>query len=74
MAKKEKKKKVSAKKEKYAKFHKEKPANMDLSMPELAPDVVKQSREDIERIERWLKTHRNPPTKEVSLRRMLSKR
>ncbi|MBS3107228.1 hypothetical protein J4419_06250 [Candidatus Woesearchaeota archaeon] len=74
MAKKEKKKKISSKKEKYAKFHKEKSGTMDLSMPELPPEAVKQSREDLERIERWLKTHRNPPTKEVSLRRMLSKR
>ena len=74
MAKKEKKKKVSAKKEKYAKFHKEKSANMDLSMPDLPVEQVKQSREDIERIDRWLKMHRNPPTKEVNLRRMLSKR
>ena len=75
MAKKDKeKKKVSPKREKYAKFHKEKQASMDMSMPELTPEQVAVQREDIRRIEQYMRSHRNPPPKEVRERKMLSKR
>ena len=59
---KNKKKKVSAKKEKYAKFHKEKPGTLDISMPDLNPDQMKQKREDETKIDRFLRFNRNPYT------------
>jgi len=61
---KNKKKKVSAKKEKYAKFHKEKPGTLDISMPDLSVDQVKQKREDETKIDKFLKFNKNRPTKE----------
>ncbi|RJQ15694.1 hypothetical protein C4573_06080 [Candidatus Woesearchaeota archaeon] len=75
MAKKDKeKKKVSAKKEKYLKFHKEKSATIDVRMPELTPEQQKQKQEDEMRINKFLRFSKNAPTKEVSERRMKSKR
>ena len=71
---KNKKKKVSAKKEKYAKFRKEKPAAPDVSMPDLTPEEQKQKQRDETKIDRYLRFSRNPPTKEIVKRRMKSKR
>ncbi|MBD3163833.1 hypothetical protein GF323_01415 [Candidatus Woesearchaeota archaeon] len=67
-------KKVSAKREKYKKFHKEKPGTVDISMPELTEEQMKQKREDESRIDRFLRYNRNPPAKEVIERRMKDKR
>ena len=74
MSRKKKEKKVSAKKLKYQKFHKEKPGTLDISMPELEDDAMKQKREDEEKIDKYLRFNRNPPTKEILLRRMKDKR
>ena len=68
------KKKVSAKTLRYAKFQKEKPGTVDLTMPDLSEEQNKQKQEDQHRIDRFLRNNRNPPTKEVSERRMRSKR
>jgi len=43
---KNKKKKVNPKKEKYAKFRKERPATMVFTTPDLTPEQVKQRQED----------------------------
>lgn len=67
-------KKVSAKKEKYAKFRKEKPASVDITMPELSDEQIRQKREDEEKINRFLRFNRNRPTKEIVKRREKSKR
>ncbi len=67
-------KKISAKKEKYAKFHKEKPGTLDVSMPDLSEDQMKQKRDDETKIDKFLRFNRNPPTKEVVERRMKDKR
>ena len=67
-------KKVSAKTLRYEKFHKEKPANTDISMPELTEEQNKQKLADQDRIDHFLRNNRNPPAKEVNERRMKSKR
>ncbi|MBW2992788.1 hypothetical protein KY345_06240 [Candidatus Woesearchaeota archaeon] len=72
--KKKKQKKPNPKRERYAKFHKEKSAVMDLSMPDLTPEQQKQKREDEEKFGRFLRFSRNRPSKEVVERRMKSKR
>ena len=74
MAKKEKKKKVSAKKERYAKFRKEKPATIDIAMPDLTDEQTKQKRDDEEKINKYLRFNRNPPPKPIVARKAKSKR
>ncbi|MBN2454506.1 hypothetical protein JXB11_03090 [Candidatus Woesearchaeota archaeon] len=69
-----KKKKVNAKAERYAKFHKEKPANTTFVAPDLTPEQMKQRQEDEQKISFFLRRNRNPPTKEISERKMRSKR
>lgn len=71
---KNKKKKVNPKKERYAKFRKDKPSTMNFSTPDLTPEQQKQKQTDERQIDSFLKFNRNPPTKEVSERRMKSKR
>lgn len=43
---KNKKKKVNAKKERYAKFRKERPSTMSFTVPDLTPEQQKQRKED----------------------------
>ena len=69
-----KKKKISPKKEKYAKYRKEKQTSMDISMPDLETEQMKQKREDETKIDKYLRFNRNPPTKEILIRRMKDKR
>ena len=71
---KNKKKKISAKTVRYAKFHKEKPGVLDISMPILSDEQNKQKMMDQDRLASFLRNNRNLPTKEVSERRMRSKR
>lgn len=71
---KNKKKKVNPKTERYLKFRKDKPATMTFTAPDLTPEQQKQRLEDEKLIGWFLKGNRNPPTKEVSERRMKSKR
>ncbi|MBT7902724.1 hypothetical protein HN587_02600 [Candidatus Woesearchaeota archaeon] len=74
MAKKDKKpKKVSAKKEKYAKFKKEKPGTLDISMPDLTTDEAKQKQLDETKIDRFLKFNRNPPVLSLKERKLKNK-
>lgn len=66
MAKKDKKaKKISAKKEKYLKFKKDKPATMDVSMPELSEEQMRQKREDEALIDRFVRFNKKRPEKEI---------
>ena len=69
-----KEKKINAKALRYAKFQKDKPAVVDITMPELTAEQNKQKQEDQERIDKFLRYNKNPPTKEISERRMRSKR
>ncbi len=68
------KKKVNPKKEKYAKFRKDKPSTMNFTSPDLTPEQQKQKQADESKIERFLRFSRNVPTKEISERKMRSKR
>ncbi len=71
---KNKKKKVNPKTERYLKFRKDKPSIMTFVAPELTSEQQKQRMVDDEKIGYFLKRNRNPPTKEISERRMRSKR
>ena len=71
---KKKEKKISAKALRYAKFQKEKPSTVDIAMPDLTAEQNKIKQEDQDRIDMFLRRNRNPPTKELSERRMRSKR
>lgn len=70
---KNKKKKVNPKKEKYAKFRKDKPS-IAFTPPDLTPEQQKQKQEDERSIDSFLRYNKNPPTKEISERKMRSKR
>jgi hypothetical protein len=67
-------KKVSIKKERYAKFRKDKPGVLNITMPDLAEEQVKQKREDETKIDRFLRFSKNPYPKEIVERRAKSKR
>jgi len=67
-------KKVSVKKERYSKFHKEKPGTLDISMPDLSEEQTKQRKENETKIDSFLRFNKNAPAKEVVERRAKSKR
>ena len=64
-SKKKKAKKVSAKKEKYLKFHKEKQTTFDIKIPDLTPEQQKQRQIDEITISRFLRFSKNPPRPEI---------
>ena len=74
MARKDKPKKISAKKERYAKFRKEKPSSMNLSSPYLSEEQVRERREDEQRINMFWRSYRRPPERFVNERKAKSKR
>jgi hypothetical protein len=74
MGKKDKPKKISPKKERYSKFHKEKSGSMDVSMPDLSEDQMARKREDEMRMMRFLRSNPKPPIREVNARKAKSKR
>lgn len=74
MASKKKVKKVSVKKERYAKYHREKPSVLNISMPDLDDEQTKQKRVDETKIDKFLRFNRNAPSKEIVQRRVESKR
>ena len=67
-------KKVSVKKERYAKFRKDKPGVLNISMPDLSEEQAKQKRGDESKLDRFLRFSKNPPIKEIVERRAKSKR
>lgn len=75
MAKKAKKqKKVSAKKLKYEKFHKEKPSVLDISMPDLSQEEQTHKQVDEGAINMFLRNRVRVPEKHISERKAKSKR
>ena len=68
------KKKVNPKRERYAKFRKEKPATMTFTTPDITPEQQKQRQEDEKLINWFMGNNKNAPTKELSERRIKSKR
>ena len=69
--KKKKDKKISAKKEKYLKFKRDKPSVLNLTMPELTQEQQKQKQEDERKIEGFLKFNRNRPNLDLKDRKKL---
>ena len=59
---KNKKKKVNPKKERYAKFRKEKPAISTFTSPDLTPEQQKQNREDDGKIGLFMRYNRSKRT------------
>lgn len=74
MGRKDKPKKISAKKERYMKFRKEKPTMLTMSPPELTEDQIKERRADEQRIGEFWRNYRRPPQRFVSERKARSKR
>ena len=74
MAKKDKPKKISVKKERYSKFRKEKTSSMNLMMPDLDDDQQRLKRNDEQRINFFLRNMRRVPERFVVERRAKSKR
>ncbi len=76
MSKKSKKKakKINAKKERYAKFRKDKPGTMMFSTPDLPDDAVQQRRLDEQKVESFWRSYRRPPERYVRERDAKSKR
>lgn len=72
--KKDKKKKVSAKKERYAKFRKEKSSVMTMSLPDLTEEQMKERKLNDQRISEFWRNYRRPPERFVSERKARSKR
>lgn len=66
-------KKLSARKEKYAKFHKEK-GNLVFKAAELSDEERQEAREAETRLERFLKVNKNIPLKNIVARKDISKR
>jgi len=74
MGRKDKPKKISAKKERYAKFRKEKPTMLTMTSPELTEEQIKERRQDEQRIGDFWRNYRRPPQRFVSERKARSKR
>lgn len=67
-------KKISAKKERYAKFRKEKPATLTISPPELSEESMQERRLDEQKIDNFWRHYRRPPPRFISERKARSKR
>jgi hypothetical protein len=67
-------KKVSAKKERYTKFHSDKPGTLNIAMPDLPDEQMKAVRADDEKIGKFLRFNKNAPVKEIVERKEKSKR
>ena len=74
MGRKDKPKRISAKKERYLKFRKEKPTNLTIAHPDLSEDQVKDRRFDEQHINDFWRHYRRPPERFVNERKAKSKR
>ncbi|MBU0616020.1 MAG: hypothetical protein KJ601_08080 [Nanoarchaeota archaeon] len=70
---KNKKKKVNAKRERYAKFRKDKPTSVTFEPPELTPEQQKQRQEDEKNIDMFLRYNKNRPTPEIKDKKLKRK-
>ena len=73
-SKKKKPKKISAKKEKYAKFRKDKPSTLNFTTPDLTPEQQKQKQLDEGRINSYLRYSKNRPALSLREKRKLKGR
>ena len=67
-------KKTNPKKERYAKFRKEKTTTMTFTTPDLSDDQTVLRRQDEQKIDGFWKTYRRPPQRFISERKAKSKR
>ena len=67
-------KKTNPKKERYAKFRKEKTTTMTFTTPDLSDDQAVLRRQDEQKIDGFWKTYRRPPPRFISERKAKSKR
>jgi len=67
-------KKVNIKRERYAKFRKDKPGSMTFSMPELPEELVQSRRQDEQRISEFWRHYRRPPQRFIRERDAKAKR
>ncbi|MBI2654586.1 hypothetical protein HYX02_07330 [Candidatus Woesearchaeota archaeon] len=74
MGRKDKPKKISAKKERYMKFRKEKPTMTAIAPPDLTEEQIKERRTDEQHIGEFWRNYRRPPQRFVSERKARSKR
>ena len=74
MVRKDKPKKISAKKERYMKFRKEKPSVLTIAPPELTEEQMRERKVDEQRIGEFWRSYRRPPQRFVSERKARSKR
>ena len=74
MGRKDKLKKISAKKERYMKFKREKPAILTMAPPEITEEQMKERRIDEQKIDEFWRNYRRPPQRFVSERKAKSKR
>ena len=58
---KNKSKRVNIKRERYAKFRKERPSSMTVAMPDLPEDVAQRRKQDEQRISDFWRHYRRPP-------------
>ena len=72
--KKKEKKKMSAKREKYAKFRKDKPSTINYTTPELTPEQQKQKQIDEAKINSFLRYNRNRPALSIREKKAKGKR
>ncbi len=70
---KKKNKKVNPRKERYAKFKKDRPKVMNITSPDPSPDEIKHRQEDEMTINRFLRFSKNPFTKTIKERKAKSK-
>jgi len=54
-------KRINPKKERYAKFRKEKPTNMTVAMPDLPEEIVQTRRQDEQKIGEFWRHYRRVP-------------
>lgn len=74
MGKKKKSKHVNIKKEKYAKFRKEKSSSLTFAVPELSEEEMMQKKEDEKRINSYLRYRPRYPERFIIERKARSKR
>ena len=74
MVRKDNPKKISAKKERYMKFRKEKPSVLTIAPPELTEEQMRERKVDEQRIGEFWRSYRRPPQRFVSERKARSKR
>lgn len=74
MGKKKKAKRVNPKRERYAKFRKDKPSSMTYSVPDLPEEQIAQRREDEKKVEGFWRYYRRTPERFVNERKARSKR